>query len=164
MPQELSITPAGLYTFPNNFSKVPEGAWVAASNVVIGRDGIVNSRRGFNTYSTSLGSTVTHSQAITSFQDTIIIHKAVTNALAYDDGSGTFIDYSGTFMNPSTEAGSRIRFTQANKNLYFTTNDGVHKLDSVTGSPVNSGAPQAFGGTGVTTGATGFMDNNTTLA
>lgn len=160
---ETEINPAGLYTFPNNFSKIPKGALVEAINVVLDRDGIISSRRGFKAYSTSLGATVTHATTFTSFQDGIILHKAVTNKLARDV-AGTFTEYTGTYSKPSSDNGSRIRFITANKNLYFATAAGVYKLDSLTGTPVSAGAPRGFGGTGATTGGSGFMTNSVNVA
>jgi hypothetical protein len=165
MSQQDILKPEGLYTFPNAFSQVPPGALETASNVVIDREGIVTSRRGFKAYSASLGATVTSVSAITSYQNKLICHVAGSiNTLYKDDGTGTFSAFTGAFGNPSTDAGVRVRFVNSNKNLYFCSDLGVKKLAAISGTIIDAGAPRGFGGTGVTSGATGFMANNTNVA
>jgi hypothetical protein len=97
---------------------------------------------------------------MTSYQDTLIVHD--DTSLKYDsDGAGTWVAYSGTFNAPGDY---RMKFAESNKNLYFTTALGIAKLDAVAGTPRQAGVPQALGGSGATTGATGYMTNNTNVA
>ena len=167
--QEPILQPKGLYTFPNVFSEAPPGALEIASNVVIDRESVVTTRRGFKDYA-NLGASTTQADAFTSYQDKTIAHVFTTGAhgkLLLDNGAGslTFNAYTGDFDQPDpTDPASRVRFVQANKNLYFLTSQGVKKLDSTAGTPMAAGAPQGFGGTGAATGATGFLANNTNTA
>lgn len=163
MPRTLNLTWKGLYTYQNQFSQVPEGAMAIADNVVIDREGIVSSRRGFAQYGIGTGST--YINTINSYQDKLILHLG-NNTIVYDsDDAGTWVAYSGTYNVPDpTDESSRIRFAGANKNLYFVTEEGIEKLDSVTGTIRTAGAPNGLGGTGTTTGASGFMSNNVNVA
>jgi len=162
--REFLLKPVGIYSFANQFSSVPKSALRVAKNVVIDRENIVDTRRGFNTYGTAMGATETHAQTIESLKNTLFIHKAVTNKIAYDTGTGTFTAYSGTFLQPDNNPGTRIRFSTSNKNIYFTTSLGIYKIDDVTQEPVLAGAPRGLSGTGATTGSSGFLSNNTNVA
>lgn len=53
--QKLTVSARGLYTFPNQISQVPAGSLVQAANVIIDREGVVESRRGYNTLPGTLG-------------------------------------------------------------------------------------------------------------
>lgn len=128
----------GLYTYPNPLSQVPPGALTVAQNVVIDRPGIVETRRGFDYYGTSLPSA-----AVKEFvYMTRLLVYCTGGQLVYDsDGDGTWTTYSGTFSPPS---GGFLNSTQANGNFYFTTNNGVYKIDALTGTPRQAGAPEGL--------------------
>lgn len=159
--QELQLKWRGLYLHPNPFSEVPEGAMGVADNVVIDRESIPDSRRGFKRYGTALPSPP---DVITEFNGALLVH-CTCGKLFYDsDGQGTWVDLAGTYDRPATDNGSRVRFVGANQNLYFASVDGVYKMTTVSGNPVKAGAPRGLGGTGVTTGSTGFLPNNTNVA
>ncbi len=161
--QTLNINLTGLWTDPNQFSKVPPGSFVTADNVVIDSDGQVESRRGFNNYG-SLGF-IGYVKTMFTYQNTIIAHGS-DNKLYYDvNKNGTsWPTYSGTYTPPQTINSSRIHATQARKNFYFTTGAGVYKLDAITSTPRLAGAPVALGGTAATTGATGFLPTTESVA
>lgn len=165
LQEELRLRINGLYTNPNMFSEVPEGALLAANNIVIDRESIASTRRGFAPYGIAVNVTGVV-QSLFNYNDTII---AWTNdhKLYYDasnDGS-TWTQYTGTFLEPDTTAtGSRIRSVESNKNFFFTSADGVYKLDSISGTPSLAGAPAGLGGYGSTTGVSGFMSDSTNVA
>lgn len=74
-----------------------------------------------------------------------------------------WIDYSGTYSQPDTN--SKIRSVQASSNLYFTTDSGIMKLDSISSTPVMAGAPKGLDVSAVlATGASGFMQADTQVA
>jgi len=100
------------------------------------------------------------------FQDQLIAHTSGDQLIRDSAGDGSvWTTYSGTYSVPdSTEAGSRVRSFQSNKNFYFLTDAGVYKLAQITDTPRFSGVPAALGGSGATTGAGGFMSNNTNVA
>jgi hypothetical protein len=152
---------SGLWTDPNPFSKVPVGSFSVADNVVVDRESIVESRRGYNIYGNDFAFQGTI-DSLFSYQDAILAHGS-NKKLYYDstfDGMN-WVAYNGTYNEPLvtgiSQGSSRIRSTQARKNFYFTTDKGVYKLDKLTSQPVLAGAPPALGGFGSVTGATGFL-------
>ncbi len=50
-----------------------------------------------------------------------------------------------------------MRSLEALRNFYFTTDAGIYKIDSLTGTPRTAGSPKALGGEGTLTGASGFL-------
>lgn len=128
----------GLYTFNNLLSQVPPGAMTIANNVNIDRPGIAETRRGFDFYGDQLVS-----PAIKGFNyDETLLWYLTNGSLVYDsDSAGTWVTYSGSFFPPD---GSFLFSTQSSGNFYFTTNNGVYKLDSVTATPRLSGVPAAL--------------------
>jgi hypothetical protein len=159
--KESILKPVGLYTFPSQFSSAPPGAMSDATNVVIDRDGIVTTRRGFDNF-TVLGSDVTKVTKLVSYQEHLVAAcervGTESSVLQYLDSDSVFQRYTGSFEAPSPEdPTSRINFVQSNKNLYFTSYTGVQKLDAYTGPIVAAGAPRGLGGVAVTTGTSGFL-------
>jgi hypothetical protein len=153
--QTIDLKAKGLHTFENPLSLAP-GSLTEAVNVVIDRPDTIETRRGFKDYGTALVAAHT----MTSYQDTLIVHD--DTSLKYDsDGAGTWVAYAGTFNAPGDY---RMKFAESNKNLYFTTALGIGKLDGIAETPRQAGVPQALGGSGATTGATGYMTNNTNVA
>lgn len=160
MSQILNLKARGLYTNNNQLSEVPEGSLNIANNVVINSDSIIESRRGFERLPAFLND-ADRADAVVNYQDKIIVRRSNDNKMAYFNGT-TWIDYVGTHNHPASLA--RMRFTQANGNLYFTTSDGVKMLDSVTGEIYTTGLPQGLDGEASLSGSSGFMTNNTQVA
>lgn len=232
MGQTLVVKAKGLFTNVNELSEIPEGGLTVCNNVVVDRDGIVESRRGFgkltykffNTAHRALnlfeykdkllahygtpgseqymayydeattiltGTTTASSAIVTGLSSTAALRVGMTilgtgiptdtyvqsidsstqitmtqNATASGTPSLTFTgwrNYTGTFLVPDSTLG-RIRGVTANSNFYFITSTGVKRLDSITGTVVTAGGIRALEGEGVTTGASGFMPNNTQIA
>lgn len=161
--QEVSLKIAGLFTDPNTFSEVPTGVTLAtATNVVLDKDSILNSRRGFQQFHGDLGDG-TLVKSFFDFKDKLIISKE-DGYLLYEDDMGGWQYYSGFYFPPSGSGADRISSYQANKNLYFGTSNGVFKLSTITDTPRIAGVSAALGGNGVTTGSAGFMADNTNVA
>lgn len=140
MAETLDLALKGLWTSPNPFSAVPQGALFIADNVVIDQDSLGQTRRGQKQY--SLFANIL--KKIFQYQETLIANSA--DILSYDsDGNGTFVAYSGSFDAPPNA--NRMRSFESNKNFYLTTSQGIRKLDSITGSFVAAGAPVGLGGT-----------------
>lgn len=122
-------------------SEVPDGALSIADNIVIDRESLAESRRGFTPYGQALdiGLDGTINQLF-DFKDTLLVHY--DSKIARDsDNLGTWVNYSGTIDAPT---GSKMRSTQSNRNLYVTTTAGIKKLDSITGNFVKAGVPQSL--------------------
>lgn len=161
MSQILTVKARGLYTNNNQLSEVPEGSLSVANNVVINSDSIIESRRGYER-STAFTNEADRADALTNYQDKVVVHRNNDNKLSYFNGT-TWVDYTGTYNHPDS-ALARMKFTQANGNLYFTTSDGVKMLDVVTGSIYSTGLPKGLDGTATLTGASGYLANNTQVA
>lgn len=156
----------GLYTFPNPLAKVPVGALLVADNTVCNRDGVLDSRRGFGTFGDSLAIVVPGEPSILSimpFQNRMIINVQgnLSGTLFYDSsGSGSWSPFTGTWAGIS-ENESRIRYQEANKNMYFISanpNAGIFKLQAYNIQPTFSGGLPGLDGTGVLAGAgAGFL-------
>lgn len=160
--QSLDLKAKGLWTHPNPLSEVPQGALLVATNVVVDREGIIETRRGVKRYGTALTlSAGQRPNKLFEYKDKALLHYGTTLARDSDD-AGTWTDYSGSYTAPSGAA--RIRAVRANSNFYFTTNAGIKKLDAVAGTVGQAGGLKALDGTGATTGASGFQSNNTQVA
>lgn len=161
--QNLVLKVSGLYTAPNQFSAIPEGSLSRAENIVIDRESVATSRRGFKRYNANDKFNLSTSNKINQiyqFRDRLIVHHG--NTLEYDStGTGTFTAYSGTYTPPS---GYRIRFTESNKNLYFTSDSGIQKITGLTTNPSPAGVAKALGGTAALTGGSGFLGHHTITA
>lgn len=149
----------GLYTYPNQLSQVPPGAMTIARNGVVDRTGIFETRRGFDFYGVPLPS----SYAIKGFvYNSTLLFYLFDGSLVSDGGGGaSWPTYAGTFFPP---LGNFIQSTQANGNFYFTTNNGVYKLDSVAGIPRPAGAPPSLDISAAITGLGNAVINNSQVA
>jgi len=138
----------GLMLHPNPL-KLPEGALLEAKNVVIDGPGRISKHRGVNRYGDALA---VPAQQVSEFNDKIIFQEGTT--LKYDsDDAGTWTSITGT--HSPTAADARTRFIESLFSLYFTTSEGVKRLDDLAGTPRLSGMPQGldtnavFAGTGL---------------
>ena len=145
----------------NQLSQAPVGALTIAENVVIDKDGVAEPRRGFNRLASAPASDAARFDRLTSYQDKIIGHRSDDNSMQYYNSGWT--QYSGTYEHPDSDY-ARMQFMQAKGNLYFTTSTGVKVLDIYSGPVYSTGMPRGLDGVGSTTGASGFMNNNTQVA
>ena len=145
LPSQLTnLQPIGLHSFNSELDNKP-GALIVANNVVQDAPSVVSPRRGFKVYSSgSFGSPVKH---LYEYNGNILIHSSTT--LYYDNGSGTFIPFTGTFTEPTV--GLRMKSLAAKGNFYWSTSTGVVKLSvnpstsiSTTPTIVNAGGIQAL--------------------
>lgn len=149
MTQSLTMKVAGLYTFQNDLSEVPEGALAQADNIVIDRDGEAEPRRGLD-YVTHAGVQSAFSDPgyranrLFFYQGQTLCHYA-TNLFAYHDSTLGWVNYPGTYNPPS--ATTKVRSAQANQNLYVTTAAGVVKLDAYGNTPTAIGVPPGLDAT-----------------
>jgi len=155
--QSLTLEISGLYTSANSFTGVPKGALDQAENIVIDHKNIAESRRGFEYETGTFGTDSDRCNAITSYQSSRIIHYGTTGLAYYNSG---WTNYSGSYTAPDAALGARVRFYQANKNLYIATSTGVKKLDVYNGTPVAAGVPKALDLQATLSGSSGFFDPN----
>ena len=134
--QTLNLKCPGLFTQPNQFGSVPDGALLKATNVVLRRDDLIETKRGSELIFTFLDQI----KKTFVFQGTNIIHHG--SNLAYDQGANVYVDYGQAFDGPNYP----IFSASANENFYFTTSNAIYKLDSVANQPRPAGVPQGLGG------------------
>ena len=135
----------------NNPLNLSPGALLRANDCSIRRDHVIEDRRGYKSYGT-VPSAIT--QLIT-YENKVIAHNGT--ALSYDNGSGTFTAYTGTYSAPTSR---KMRHVEASSNLYVTTSAGVKVFSNVTGSQGRlAGAPRALNSSYSLTGSTGFLAN-----
>lgn len=158
----LQLNNLGLFTYNNIVGQVPPGAMMVASNLVVDKPGVAETRRGFKQFGTPISLPAgTYISKFFDYQNRLIVHYGST--IAYDStGLGSFTGYGGTFSPPT---GERIRSTKANSNLYFSTNNGIYKIDALTNNPYQAGGVPALDVTVTFTAAgTGFLANNASCA
>ena len=159
MSQEARLKVLGLYTQPNIYSEVPQGALAVADNIVIDREGTATPRRGYQYTTSSFGGSTDRATSLTEYSGQIVLHYNNDTVARYN--GTTYTDYSGTYAAPTDQ---QMRFVSASSNLYFTTNDGVKKLDSISATPNDMGVPKGIDLSGATTGSSGFLANGNTVA
>jgi hypothetical protein len=157
--QKLELKLKGLFTNPSNLSEVPPGALEQADNIVIDRESIAQTRRGQKTYGDQLSGLIS---SLFKYRGTLI--SSYDNKLAYDsNGAGEWLPYTGDYAQPDT--GFKIRSVEANRNFYFTTSQGIFKLDSISSTPKTSGAFKGLDGSGLLNASVGgFLANNNQVA
>ena len=133
----------GLHLQANSF-EVPDGALEDAKNCVMTKDAILSKRRGFYEYLDPGGDTL---NALVTFDGKLMaIFSNGLSALA-DTGVAPNETAARTDLTGETVeiTGSRVsRTAESNKNLYFTTDNGVFKLESSTSAVFKSGIPPAL--------------------
>jgi len=122
----LSIS-RGLVTQPSELTR-PDGALEIADNCVIDSDNVIEPRRGFSDFGNTTSTNDDVKQLLT-YKGRILRH--FSDKLSFDsDGNGTFLNFSGSYTELITKL--RIKYFEANSNLYFTTNQGVKKISART--------------------------------
>ncbi len=147
---------AGLYTNFNELSTAPEGALLKAKNIEILSDSLAEPRRGFQYLSSGFSDVSYRAGATWFYQDIEFAHYGTFGAesnIAYYS-AGVWTALSGTYIAP---ANFKLHYLLAQKNLYFTTNAGVYKLDAYTNTPKLAGAYKALDLTASLTGSSGFL-------
>jgi hypothetical protein len=131
----VTLKALGLKLSPNQL-ELPPGSMSEASNVIIRRDNVVQSRRGYKLYGSAFGLSSDVVKQILSYKDVIIRHYGTTlqfqTSSIDDDGVTQFNSFSGSYSEP--EAGIRIKGVESNGNYYFTTSDGVKKISAKSSS------------------------------
>lgn len=125
----------GLISQYNPLTTAP-GALIRANDCVIRRENIVEDRRGYALYA-ALASAIVQKLVYT-FRS--LVHAGTQ--ILYDNGSGTYAAYSGSYNAPS---GQKMRFVESFSNLYVTTDSGVKVITDLAGTAARSGgAPRSL--------------------
>ncbi len=165
MANKVMLRAKGLFTFQNFLSAIPEGALLDATNVVIDRDGVIEPRRGIHEYG-DFGLLADRAKQLLNYKNRILAHYDST--IAYDDGTGTFADFSESFSE--VDSGLRIKGVELNGNFYVTTSSGIKKIeanssDLSTAIISDAGGVKALNGTAVVNYSTaGFFLGHSKVA
>lgn len=130
MAQSPMLKCVGLYTFENKLSAIPQGSLVDAENIIIDRDGVIESRRGFKIYGNGLGNTA---KQLFAYKGRILRHFDST--LEFDSGTvdinnvEVFRAFNGSYSD--VDVGTRLKGLEANGNFYFTTSSGIKKISAI---------------------------------
>ena len=151
---------SGLKTNPSPIAVEP-GALDIAENINIDQDNTAVSRRGFGKYGTLITLGGNKFNKIITYLNKILVHFGSTLTRDSDD-TGTWVDYAGTFALADSKIG--FRSIEYLGSLFFTSLTGVKVLDSLTGTPKDSGQPKAIGAIVSLTGTVGFFIDNTQVA
>lgn len=155
--QQIQLDMKGLYTNPNDLSKVPTGALLEATNIVIDRDGIGEQRRGLKKYGVALAWSAVPPDSVVSYQDRLIVHYENTFVYDNDGAGGAWTAYAGTYGVPT--GAEAVCYAQANKNLYLGTNKGILKLDAYNAAFRAAGVPRGLDGSGTADDSGWFADS-----
>lgn len=136
----------GLYTFGNELVQ-PEGSIYIGDNVNIDEPNVITQRRGFNDFADLIPSSTTRIRQLLQYKDTPIRH--VNDTLEYYQ-NGIFNEFDGSYYELDPDI--RIKYMEANSNLYFTTSDGIKKISALSPSDfssevgyiTNAGVPEAI--------------------
>jgi hypothetical protein len=140
----------GLVT-QHNPLEIQKGGLVKADNAVVRRPNVIENRRGYAQY----GALANTPKQFLKYAGRVLVHHG--SVLSYDNGSGTFADYTGTYSAPS---GYLMRGVEANSNLYITTSAGVKVITDIAGTQARqAGVPRSLDPSYEMAGAaSGFLD------
>lgn len=139
MPSSPLMKALGLNFSPNPLD-LPPGSLTQASNVVIRRENVIESRRGNRVYDSGFGDTADRAKQLATYKNRILVHYGST--LAFDSGETTdaglaeLSDFAGSYSEAQT--GLRIKGIESNGNLYFTTSEGIKKISASTASELST--------------------------
>lgn len=131
---------SGLYAQANSFN-LPQGAMEIAKNIVINDDNVISKMRGFYRYFSPGAGTLNN---LFLYQGKLI---AVYNSKAsYFTDTGSSPNFTGSETNLSgatvlLTSPRKARGLEQNGNLYFTSDNGLMKLDAYNGTLFGAGAP-----------------------
>jgi hypothetical protein len=153
----------GLFAQANSFD-LPEGAMERCRNVVINDDNTASKTRGFYQYYDPSSDTL---NALVNYQSKLL--GVFSDKIGYFTDAGSSPNYTGTRTTLTGQTvsvtGTRIsRAMEQSGNLYFTSDNGVMKLDSYSGTVRKAGAPPALDLRGQFLAANGPLNGDSEVA
>ena len=125
---------SGLVTFQNEIYK-REGALEVADNMIIDADDTPESRRGFVEYGLAMPSDDDRAKQLMEYKGRVLRH--FNSTIQFDsDANGAFQDFAGSYLEAVDNL--RIKFQESNRNLYFTTSEGIKKISARTAADFTS--------------------------
>lgn len=137
MPQSINLNIKGLHTSNSDISGVPPGSLSIANNLDLTKLNLAQYRRGFDQLGTGLPSS--------SYRATRLFDYSGYIFATYDAVLGYYSSgwvSNGSLTKPTNALTSR--FATLSQNLYITSNAGIKKLDSATGTLYTAGIPNGL--------------------
>lgn len=132
--QSFMLKAAGLQTNFQSLMELPPGALLKAINTVINQDGIIEPRRGINTFypifNSFFSGTGLSAKQLLEYKGQILAHTSDNNLSYLDTSVGRFsyVPNATPIIEPKT--GSRIRSAGTKGNLLITNSTGVKKISA----------------------------------
>jgi len=151
MSNTITLKAKGLYTFPNPIGGVPEGALTLAENINIDRDGVIEPRRGINTFC-MFGTVSDRAKQLITYKNSLLVHYDSKLAINVDTSYPDLSSWEYTGFSLSAPSGTtKIKYIESQGNLYFTSSKGIYRIDASNsseadpsyGNPQLAGVPQA---------------------
>jgi len=124
-----------------NALEAPEGTLYEASNVIIKRDDVIESRRGYDLFGVPFGTSIDRCKQMADYKSRIIRHysdKLQFEDELNNDGEMNFKTFYGSYLNAID--GYRFKSIEANGNFYFTTSEGIKKISAKTADDFSTNA------------------------
>jgi len=149
----------GLFAQANSFA-LPDGAMETARNIVINDDNVIQKQRGFYEYFDPATGTL---NALFNYQNKLLAIYEDKASYFDDTGSSPNIVGAETVLSGAAIAAEdrTSRSVEENANLYFTSDNGVMKLDAYNASLFAAGAPSGLDLRGTFTNANGPINGDT---
>lgn len=148
MPQSLNLNIKGLHTSNSDISGVPPGSLSIANNLDLTKLNLAQCRRGFDQLGTGLPDV--------SYRATKLFDYSGYIFAVYDTVLGYYSagwNSNGALTKPTNAI--TARYSTLSQNLYITSNVGIKKLDSATGTLYAAGIPNGLMMTLTDAGVTG---------
>lgn len=132
---------SGLYLQRNSFN-VPDGTLEVADNIIISKDDKISKRRGFYKYD---GTPTTDIKTLVNYQSKMV--AIGDDKVGYYTDTGVSPNKTGTFTAASgvmVDVSDHSKTIEANNNLYFTSDNGVLKLEAYNSNVYTAGVPPAL--------------------
>lgn len=122
-----------------NALEAPQGTLYEASNVIIRRDDVIESRRGYDLFGVSFGTSTERCKQLAEYKTRIIRHYS--DKLQFEDelnnaGEMNFKTFSGSYLDALS--GYRFKFIESNGNFYFTSSEGIKKISARTAADLST--------------------------
>lgn len=147
---------SGEYTYPSDFSELPDGALNFAKNVVINRKSIAEPRRGLPRWRAISADLLDRPDQLLVYKDTLI--AAFDSKLSRNAGD-PFTLIPGVFAKPNHGDAytPKLKGTESNSNFYITSASGIQSMDQITATPYPAGMPRGLDITLELNGSSGFL-------
>jgi hypothetical protein len=132
--QNFMLKAAGLQTNYQSLMELSPGALLQATNTVINKEGVIEPRRGINTfapmYNSFFGGSAITAKQLFDYKGQILAHTSDDNIAYYDSSVNRYSYVNGATKIIEPVTGSRIRAVESKGNLLLTNSTGVKKISA----------------------------------